>query len=198
MRSVINLITVAAVGVLVGSVVTDVAAQSGGPDGRGFVLPTWGVLPDEAAALIEKGDVLVGNQAYGEAREYYEDAAVLIRADDGFPSLPLRRIAESYYFEGRYQTSIAALDALAEEAAEFGDVLTQAWARADAAWVLWVDCERKDRPVHNPEMARRATQLRRLLASPYLPVEDAEQIWVKRCGGCHPGEEFARKPIAGR
>ena len=166
-------------------------AQDLASSDAGFVLPVWDAMPDAAALLMAEGDVALGNEDYGEARANFEEAAALIRAEGGFPRLALRRIAESYYFEDRYQTAIAAFDALAEEAAEVGDVATQAWARADAAWVLWKDGVVKDRPVLNVEMRQRTAQLRRLLLSPYLPDEDREKIRAKRCGGCHTAAMFA-------
>ncbi len=145
-------------------------------------------MPSEAQALIDRGDELVGQLKYGDARKEYEAAVELIRAEGGFPRLPIRKIADAYYFEGRYQRAIQVLDDLADEAAEVGDIVTQAWSQADAAWVLDVDCQKhaeSERPGRNLVMNQRATKLRRLLASPYLPAEERTEIIAKRCGGCH-------------
>ncbi len=194
MRSLNRFTSALVVAVLVGGLVpADGSAQDLASSQASFVLLAWDAMPDAAARLIAEGDVALGNEDYGEARANYSEAAALIRAEGGFPRLALRRIADSYYFEERYQTAIAALDALAEEAADVGDVATQAWARADAAWVLWKDGVVKDRPVLNVEMRERTDKLRLLLLSPYLPDEDREEIRAKRCGGCHTAEMFAER-----
>jgi len=148
----------------------------------------WDIMPSEALALIEKGDQLAGSQKYGAARREYAAAAELIRAEGGFPSLPLKKTADVYYFQGMYRSAIATLDKLAEEAAEVGDLVTQAWAQADAVWLFDMDCRqhlKSERPGRNLEMDQRATSLRLLLGSPYLPVETRTEIIEKRCGGCH-------------
>ena len=148
----------------------------------------WDIMTPEAQALIDKGDELTGSRKFGAARREYAAAAELIRAEGGFPSVPIRKMVDAYYFEKKYQSAIRTLDDLADEAAEVGDIVTQAWAQADAAWLLDVDCQahaKSERPGRNMEMKKRATSLRRLLASPYLPAAERTEIINKRCGGCH-------------
>jgi hypothetical protein len=181
--------------VLAGIVATNGYAQetktTDGSNGEpNFVLTAlaWDVMPSEALALIEKGDRLAGSKKYGAARREYAAAAELIRAEGGFPSLPLEKTADAYYFQGKYRSAISTLDKLAEEAAEVGDITTQAWAQADAIWLFDLDCQhhaKSERPGRNMEMSQRATSLRRLLGSPYLPADTRDEIIRKRCGGCH-------------
>lgn len=181
--------------VLAGVAATNAYAQEAkGTDGSNgepkLVLTAlaWDIMPSEALALIEKGDQLAGSKKYGAARREYAAAAELIRAEGGFPSLPLEKTADTYYFQGMYRSAISTLDKLAREAAEVGDLSTQAWAQADAVWLFDIDCQshaKSERPGRNMEMSQRATSLRRLLGSPYLPAETRDEIIRKRCGGCH-------------
>jgi hypothetical protein len=153
---------------------------------------TWDVMPAEAQQLIEEGDLLVGERKYAQARKSYEAAAELIRGEGGFPALPLRRLARSYYYQGKYQTAVSLLDDLARESAAVGDIASQAWALADAAWVLGFDCKahtRQERPGARLEMTERAQQIRMVLASPYLPTDVRSDITRTRCGGCHSAEK---------
>lgn len=149
---------------------------------------SWDIIPAAALAEIERGDVLLAAHEFRQAREAYDVAAQLIIAEGGFPSLPLRSIARSYYYEGRYQKAISLLDDLADESAAVGDIATQAWALADAAWVLGVDCRvhaPESRPGARLELKDRARRIRMVLASPYLPDDIRADITRQRCGGCH-------------
>ncbi|UCF21351.1 MAG: hypothetical protein JSU87_08215 [Gemmatimonadota bacterium] len=193
MRTIQHLTTALVVtAVLAGVVTSNGYAQradgTNGAKGSLLALLAWDIMPGDAEALIDKGDELVGSRDYGAARREYAAAVEVIRAAGGFPSLPIRKMADAYYFEKKYQSAIRTLDDLTEEAAEVGDIVTQAWAQADAAWLLDVDCQahaKSERPGRNLEMKKRANSLRRLLASPYLPAEERTEIINKRCGGCH-------------
>jgi hypothetical protein len=106
---------------------------------------------------------LVTSRKYGAARCQYAAAIDLIRVAGEFPALPVRKTADAFYFEGKYQRAIQTLDDLAAKAAQVGDLVTQAWAQADAAWLLDVDCRshaKSERPGRNLEMDQRATSLR--------------------------------------
>lgn len=153
---------------------------------------TWDVMPTEAQALLNEAEELLGQRKYNEARKTFEQAAEIIRAEGGFPAIPLRRIAKSYYHQGRLQTAVDLLDDLARQAAEVGDVATQAWALADAAWVMGIECSTHSRAEHpgaRLEMADRSKQIRMLLASPYLPDDVRVDIVRARCGGCHSADK---------
>lgn len=192
MRSINQLSALVVAALLLGVSATNGATQvnrgTNGSDGLD-------AIPDAAAAHIEQGDLLVGEQEYGKARGEYRAAVELIRAEDGFPGVPIRRIASSYYFEGKYQHAIAVLDRLADEAADIGDVVTQTWALADAAWILGKDCFRNNRPGAKLEIARRVKQVERLLESPNLPADEGAQIKEQRCEGCHSVDQERRSEL---
>ena len=155
-----------------------------------LVLPKAYVLPAPVEEHLELGDRLVGQQKFGKARSEYHAALDLIEEDGGHTGVAIRRIANSYYLEGKYQHAISMLDRLANEAAAVGDVEMQAWAAADAAWVLMKDAQRagkRARPGATMEVKQRLAELARLLDSPHLPQDVRAKIIAKRCGGdCSP------------
>lgn len=147
----------------------------------------WAPSPDLRADVlmhIQHGDKLITERKYTAARREYGLAADLIRGDGEFPTDALRRIAVSYYFEGKYQNAVSALDELAREAARSGDLATQAWALADAAWVLAADCRRRHLSGAKMVLRQRVEALRELLRSPYLPDGIRDEIVTKRCKVC--------------
>lgn len=129
----------------------------------------------EARGHMAAGDELLGQSSYGAARREYEMAAELIRADGEFPALAVHRQAASFYHEGMYQSAIARLDDLADEAAIFGDLVTQVWALADEAWLQGQSGKKID-------MDRTVVRLERLLTSPYLPDDVVKEVMSKRLG----------------
>lgn len=136
----------------------------------------WAVsLNPEAASHMEMGDESFGSGNYAGARAHYQQAIDIIRRDDDFPNTALHRIAATYYFDGKPQTAAAQMDALAAEAATFGDLVTEVWAMADAAWIQGKQGAKID-------MEDRVTKLRKLLRSPYLPYEVRSEIMSKRLG----------------
>ncbi|MGD8866118.1 MAG: tetratricopeptide repeat protein [Gemmatimonadales bacterium] len=201
MKPIAKLATLALTAVVFIATSADKVAAQGEADPEpalvGFA--TWDVMPTEAQALLDEAEALLGQRKYNEARKNFEQAAEIIRAEGGFPAIPLRRIAKSYYHQGRLQTAVALLDDLARQAADVGDIGTQAWALADAAWVMGIDCSTHSRAEHpgaRLEMLDRSKQIRMLLASPYLPDDVRGDIVRARCGGCHSAEkppQWARK-----
>ena len=136
----------------------------------------WGKVKNpEAQTLMEQGDELFGNMDYVGARGRYEGAVELIRTDGDFPAAPLYRMAASYYYEGKTMTSAGRFDELAAEAALYGDVVTQVWALADAAWINGQAGDKLDMDAH-------VVKLQRLLKSPYLPAETKNEIQANRLG----------------
>ena len=129
----------------------------------------------KAQAMIEKGNEMFGEQNYAAARTEYEAAAELILADGDFPNTAMYRIAASYYHEGKPMTAAHHLDELAKEAAEYGDIVTQAWALADAAWIWGVRGAKID-------MDSRVEAVKKLLKSPYMPADVKTEIMSKRLG----------------
>ncbi|MGD2218436.1 MAG: tetratricopeptide repeat protein, partial [Gemmatimonadales bacterium] len=72
---------------------------------------------------------------FDAARAIYESAAEVVRGEGRLPDRELRRIANAYYFEGRYTEASATLEQLADEARARNDTNAQALAIADAVWL---------------------------------------------------------------
>jgi tetratricopeptide (TPR) repeat protein len=100
-------------------------------DGRVSAEPT----ARDVASVLEQGDMLTLRGHFDAARAVYESAAEMVRADGRLPARELRRIANAYYFEGRYTEAAAALMQLADEARAMRDSDAQALAIADAVWM---------------------------------------------------------------
>lgn len=179
--------------VFIGLPTARAAAQSElDPTPTVIAFPTWDTMPPEAMELLDKGDVFLSQGNYSEARESYEQAADIVRAGGGFPAVPLRLIAKSYYYQGKLQDAVSHLDDLAHEAAQVGDIATQAWALADAAWVLGIEYSSQNLAAHpaaKREMIERSQQIRMVLGSPYLPGEVRKEVIRNRCGSCHSADK---------
>lgn len=130
---------------------------------------------EAVASLIEKGDAMIVDGKFGPARQAYEKAAALVRESGELPTEAVRRIANSFYFEGRLQSAARVLDELSEESALYGDLKAQAWALADAAWAY-------GKLGSGLEVTRRVEQLERLLRSPYMPTSVRDRIARVRLG----------------
>jgi tetratricopeptide (TPR) repeat protein len=136
----------------------------------------WGTSDNPAAqAHIEKGDEFLGAQDYGQARAHYEQAVEIVRQKADFPGPALYRIAASYYYEGKSQTAANHFDQLANEAAQFGDVVTQIWALADAAWIY-------GQAGNSFGVEQRVQRVNKLLKSPFIPEDEKRMITSKRLG----------------
>lgn len=145
------------------------------PPPRPFRALSTANMSSEAQSHIEMGDELISQRKYGKARKEYKKAIEVVRSEGEFPSAALYRVAAAYYFEGQYKGAARQLDKIAEEASDNGDIVTHAWALADAAWVLGQAGARID-------VDRRLEKLQKLLRSPYLPDEVREEVTSKRLG----------------
>lgn len=137
--------------------------------------------------LIEKGDALGAQGKWGTARRYYKLAADLERKQGHLPSAALRRIANSFYYQDRFQSAGKILEQLAEESAAYGELRCEAWALADAAWIAWIAGDKID-------MERRLVRLDRLLMSPYLPDGVRDEVVEKRLAGVTTAQTLAAIP----
>jgi tetratricopeptide (TPR) repeat protein len=137
--------------------------------------------------LIDKGDALGAAGKWGTARRYYSLAADLKRKQGQLPGAALRRIANSYYYQDRFQSAGKILEQLAKEAAAYGELRCQAWALADAAWIAWIAGDKID-------MERRLVRLDRLLMSPYLPDDVRDDVIEKRLAGVTTAQTLAAIP----
>ncbi len=100
-------------------------------DGRVRAEPTT----RDVASVLERGDILTHRGRFDAARAVYESAAEAVRSEGLLPDRELRRIANAYYFEGRYREASATLKQLADEAQARKDPNAQALAIADAVWM---------------------------------------------------------------
>lgn len=89
----------------------------------------------DVASVLEQGDMLTHRGRFTAARAVYESAAEIVRSQGRLPDRELRRIANAYYFEGRYGEASTALKQLADEAQARSDSNAQALAIADAVWL---------------------------------------------------------------
>lgn len=147
-------------------------------------------MPDidpEIQTLLDRGDELGAEGNWGAARRHYKLAADLMRRQGLLPSKAMRRIANSYYYQDRYQSAGKILEQLAKEAAAYGELRCQAWALADAAWIAWIAGDKID-------MDRRLVRLDRLLTSPYLPMEVRDEVVTKRLAGVASELRVAASP----
>lgn len=136
----------------------------------------WKTSNDAAAQkLIDQGNRLLGDQKYADARIKYQSAVEMIRKKGEFPAQPLYEIASSYFYEGEPETAASHFTGIADEAAKYGDLATEAWALADAAWIYGQAGEKL-----NVEME--LGRLNRLLTSPYLPKQVRDAIQSKEPG----------------
>ncbi len=151
---------------------------------------------DDSRKHIEKGDERAAEGRYSAARREYRKAAKIARAEGRLPVEELGRVANSYYFQGRYESSALTLEELVDEAEEYGELTVQAWALADAASVyarnaareeatqdyLWRDWSggklhvAPKRPRASIDMDRVVGELERVLESPYLPDDVRQEI----------------------
>ncbi len=137
--------------------------------------------------LMDKGDALGAEGKWGTARRYYTLAADLTRKQGQLPSAALRRIANSYYYQDRFQSGGKILEQLAKEAAAYGQLRCEVWALADAAWIAWIAGDKID-------MERRLVRLDRLLLSPYLPDDVRDEVVQKRLAGVTTAQALAAIP----
>ncbi len=163
--------------------VSEVSAQSH----PAYVTSSGAHVSLQVQEHLDNGDALAAEGRYGAARREYRAAAELLRAEGKLPTKPLRRIANTFYFQDRYQTAGRVLEQLAEEAAAYGELKCQVWAVADAAWIAGIAGDKID-------MERRLARLERLLTSPYLPPIVREEVTNKRLTAIEANRKLAMIP----
>jgi hypothetical protein len=122
--------------------------------------------------LIEEGDRFAVEGEFEAARAEYEVAAELLRHEGQLPVEAIRRIANSYFFEGDYEDVAAVLERLADEAESHGDLETQVFAVADAATLARLTGDRNEELRHRERLAL-------VLSAPELPDGVRERIRSK-------------------
>jgi hypothetical protein len=146
--------------------------------------------PVSDGAVLEhilKGDELAAQGKYGSARGEYRKAAELQRQLGELPVDAMRRIANSYFYQDRFQSAGATLVRLAEEAATFGDIAAEVWALADAAWLAGLNGNWQ-------VVEKHVARVEKLLTSPYLPDEIKQQVREQRLASIESDRLLALAP----
>jgi hypothetical protein len=113
---------------------------------------------------------------------------VTLQREQGvLPEIALRRIANTYYYQDRYQAAGATLVNLADEAATYGDIGAEVWALADAAWVAGIEGNK-------PVMERHLARVDKLLTSPYLPADVKAKVKETRITAIDTSQRYAVTP----
>jgi hypothetical protein len=111
---------------------------------------------------LARGDELTGSQRFAAAENEYRFAADIGRREGHLPSYTLWHLASAYYYQGDPQRAAGVLEQLAVEASQSGDLVVQALALFNAAWL-------NGEAGHGRVAATELTDLSRLLRSPYMP-----------------------------
>ncbi len=140
--------------------------------------------PAMIAAMVDthlvSGDKLTAAaRDFDAARLEYGTALQLVRGEGRVPVEPMRRIANAYYFQFRYERALKTLDELAHEAATAGEVIAEVWATADAAYIAGLVGDeagadarlaRLDWLINSPELSDQQRQVMEAKLSQELPV----------------------------
>jgi hypothetical protein len=157
-----NRIAVAIFSFILACVPVIVLGQSGIPASDGELTPA-------VRARIDRGDGRTGGVTFVEAAEQYQAAAEIARREGHVPSLSMWRLANTFFHDGQLMRSARILDQLADEASRAGDLKTQALAVYYSAWV-------NGKAGRGREMSERLQQVKKLLDSPYMPINVRTQV----------------------
>jgi tetratricopeptide (TPR) repeat protein len=149
------------------------------PPGGTSIPAGAGELTPQVQAHLRRGGEFTGREKYALAVRAYRRAVEIARAQGHLPSLSSWRWANAHYYEGDLASAARVLDALAGEAAQHGDLVVQARALYNAAWV-------HARLGRRAEAETRLARLARLLASPYMPASEQRPLSLMSGRGPRP------------
>jgi len=112
---------------------------------------------------VGRGDELSNQLRFTAAAVEYRRAAEIARREGHLPSWTTWKLANAYFNGDNLTGAANALDQLANEAADVGDLPVQALAIFNAAWL-------HSKAGHRTETGTRVARLERLLRSPYMPI----------------------------
>lgn len=123
---------------------------------------------------VGRGDVLRSELRFADAAREYRRAADIARREGHLASGTTWMLANAYYNNGNLIDAAEALDQLAGEAAQVGDLVVQALAMFNAAWL-------NGKAGRKTETTARVERLESLLRSPYMPVAIRDHLssWLK-------------------
>jgi hypothetical protein len=134
--------------------------------------------PDAArvSAMLAKGDSLEAAGSVNAARRQYQSLIDQQRAAGQYPLQALWHLANSYYFREDELRAAAALDDLAEAAAQFGDPATELRASFEAAIMY----QRHRQPAR---VVEKVVRVRALLHSPVIDEATKKEIEKRLAAG---------------
>jgi tetratricopeptide (TPR) repeat protein len=131
-------------------------------------------LSADVRVHVSKGDMLRSQLRFSEAAREYSRAADIARREGHLASGTTWMLANAYYNDGNLIDAAEALDRLATEAAQVGELPVQALAMFNSAWLY-------GKAGRRTATATRVARLEGLLRSPYMPVaiRDLLSSWLK-------------------
>jgi len=135
------------------------------------VLPSARPAPDSnrIQTVLIQADQAVISGKYGEARRLYRGLIQEQKEAEEYAGTALWRLATTQLYEGAHYEAALTLDALASEAARFGDPTMELKASFEGA-VLWQKVKRQDMAGRNLE------RVKSLLKSPVISGDDKQAI----------------------
>jgi ATP/maltotriose-dependent transcriptional regulator MalT len=123
---------------------------------------------------VGRGDVLRSELRFADAAREYRHAADVARREGHLASGTTWMLANAYYNNGNLIDAAESLDQLASEAAQVGDLVVQALAIFNAAWL-------NGKAGRKAETTARVARLESLLQSQYMPVAIRDHLssWLK-------------------
>jgi hypothetical protein len=128
-----------------------------------------GELTPEVQAFVTRGDVLCSTLRFKAAAREYSRAVELARRQGHLASGTTWRLANAHYNDRNFVAAAAALDQLATDASQVGDLGVEALALYNSAWL-------NGKAGRKLETVARVARLQGLLRSPYMPVAIRDHV----------------------
>jgi tetratricopeptide (TPR) repeat protein len=174
MKTALSLLAIASVLVVPNLSARQSSAEPEQPAIRAGIQESANEISPSVQVYVGRGDVLRSELRFADAAREYRRAAEIARREGHLPSGTTWMLANAYYNEGNLIDAAEALDQLAGEAAQVGDLVVQALAIFNAAWL-------NGKAGRKAETATRVARLESLLRSPYMPVAIRDHLssWLK-------------------
>ncbi|HWC72693.1 MAG TPA: hypothetical protein VG454_02060 [Gemmatimonadales bacterium] len=157
----------------------NVFARQSSTDPESAVVPAGiqesdGEFSPQVQLHIARGDELSTHLRFAAAAREYRKAADVARSEGHLASGTTWKLANAYYYDGNLVDAAAALDRLADEAAQVGDLAVEGLAIYHSAWL-------NGKAGRKTETTARVARLEALLRSRYMPVAIRERLssWLK-------------------
>ena len=149
-------------------------AEPANPAIRAGIPESDSELTPDVMRHVSRGDQLRSQLRFDDAAAEYRRAADIARREGHLASGTTWMLANAYFNAGNLTSAAVALDQLATEAAHVGDLVVEALAVFNSAWL-------NGKAGRKTETAARVTRLEGLLRSPYMPVAMRDHLssWLK-------------------